>query len=403
MNESKNKVPTMYESVPAVAAMNRVPGFEPVKLLRKVVSAKTNEEVLKLPLPCKKLWFRLANPKGKIRLNALRITEQLAIYEAQVYLDRGDTEPISSFTASCTKDTAPGGNYIQAAQKEAIDEALSDAGFGLQFVDVGMTEEALRYGSEIPLKSVLNNKSPETAGKVVVTGNPATAANQNVKDISTPAPITKAHTQVMQAAVMKQPVMQAQAVMQVPVNEQKNLPVEEATEELSLPVSPVVQSQETEAKMEEDTLPVQAAMVSAPAEVVKAEKVAEPEQQVLPVQKEISEAQRAMQILQRNPKAETGTSAAVAEDTVKQVGVEAMPKYDRSMPVPEILKLMTFEEAQQVVVDEGASRGWTMAEIAERRPASLKFYLFGGYKGGNNILLAAARIMYDNLEMKKAG
>ena len=96
MSKNENQIPTMYEQIPAVAALNRVPGFDPVKLLRRTVSPKTREEVLRLDLPYKKLWFRLANPKGKIRLNALRITEQLAIFEAQVFLDRSDTEPIGS-------------------------------------------------------------------------------------------------------------------------------------------------------------------------------------------------------------------------------------------------------------------------------------------------------------------
>ena len=57
MNESKSKVPNMYQTIPAVAALNRVPGFEPMKLLRPARSRKTNEKVLKLALPYKKLWF----------------------------------------------------------------------------------------------------------------------------------------------------------------------------------------------------------------------------------------------------------------------------------------------------------------------------------------------------------
>ena len=90
MNESKNNVSTMYQTIPAVAAMNHVPGFEPMKLLRRTKSRKGNEVVWKLALPYKKLWFRLVNPNGRIKLNALSVTEQMAVYEAQVFLDRNE-------------------------------------------------------------------------------------------------------------------------------------------------------------------------------------------------------------------------------------------------------------------------------------------------------------------------
>ena len=87
MNTSE-QIPIMYESIPAVAELNRVPGFEPFKLLRRIVSPEEGKVALQLDLRFKKLWFRLAHPKGRIRLNPLRITEQMAIFEAQVYLDR---------------------------------------------------------------------------------------------------------------------------------------------------------------------------------------------------------------------------------------------------------------------------------------------------------------------------
>ncbi len=107
--------PMLYLSNPQVAALHKVAGFDPLKLLRRTISAKTGEEVLKLDLPYKKLWFRLACPKGRVRLKPLRITEKMAIYEAQVFLHLEDAEPVSSFTSSFLRDNAPGGQYIQAA------------------------------------------------------------------------------------------------------------------------------------------------------------------------------------------------------------------------------------------------------------------------------------------------
>lgn len=330
MNESKNNVSTMYHNIPAVAALNRVPGFEPVKLLRRTRSAKTNEEVLKLALPYKKLWFRLANPKGRIKLNALRVTEQLAIYEALVYLDRSDTEPISNFTASCTREDAPDGDYISAAQEEAMDEALSSAGFGLQFADVGMTKKAERYGSEIPLQ--------------------VNAATVEAKKVASMPVVTK-----------EQPAVE------------ESLPVPEKVEE-ALPVPPTAQYQNVATSQEEEALPVKP---------------------------EVSEAQKAAQILQMDSVMEK-TEAEKAVMEAEELPVkESAPKYTPDMPVEEILKVMTFEDAEKVVVDTGTCNGWTIAEVAARRAPSLKFYLYGGYKGNNNILRAAAKIMLDHLEAQK--
>ena len=82
---------------------------------------------------------------------------------------------------------------------------------------------------------------------------------------------------------------------------------------------------------------------------------------------------------------------------------KAEARYTPDMPVEEIVRLMTFEEAGKVVVDTGVCKGQTIAEVAERRPPSLKFYLYGGYRGDNNILRAAAQIMLDSLAAKKAG
>lgn len=63
---------------------------------------------------------------------------------------------------------------------------------------------------------------------------------------------------------------------------------------------------------------------------------------------------------------------------------------------------MTLEDAKKVVVSAGTCRGQTIAEVAQRRPFSLKFYLSEAYQGRDNILRAAARLMLDGLE-KKAG
>ena len=70
--------------------------------------------------------------------------------------------------------------------------------------------------------------------------------------------------------------------------------------------------------------------------------------------------------------------------------------------VEEIRRQMTYEQAQNVIVDCGTCKGWTLAQVADRRAASLRWYL-KGYQGENNILRAAAAIIWDSLQEKQAG
>ena len=140
MNETK----TMYHAVPVVSELNRVKGFDPTRFLRKTKDGP------KLDLNVKKLWFRLKYPNGRIKLSALKITGQLAIIEARVFFDKNDTQPVSSFTAQTNNQTTPGGLYIEMAQHNAIDEALSSAGFGIQFVPANESRRPLVSESEIP-------------------------------------------------------------------------------------------------------------------------------------------------------------------------------------------------------------------------------------------------------------
>ena len=65
MNESSN-AKTMYEAVPAVAELNKVPGFDPLKFLR-------TKDSMRLDLPYQKLWFRMAHPNGRTELGAVSV------------------------------------------------------------------------------------------------------------------------------------------------------------------------------------------------------------------------------------------------------------------------------------------------------------------------------------------
>ena len=311
-----NQEPMLYTTNAAVASLNHVPGFDPLKFLRRTTSRKTGEDVMRLDLRYKKLWFRLAYPTGRLKLNALRITEKMAIFEAKVSRDREDAEPLSSYVANRTLDTTPGGLYVEAAQEEALDTALSNAGFGIQFADVGSESE--EYGSEVPVGAKAEISKP----------------------VQTKAEVTE--------SVQKQP----EAV--------------KATPQEADPLDAIMA----------DDMPVPEQVT---AEVVEKPKAVVPES-VKPAQTPAEPPQNVIVLEQDSPAA----------------------AYTQSSPVEEIRRQMNYEQAQNVIVDCGTCKGWTLAQVADRRPASLRWYV-KGYQGENNILRAAAAIIWDSLQEKQAG
>lgn len=304
-----NQEPMLYTTNAAVASLNHVPGFDPLKFLRCTASRKTGEDVMRLDLRYKKLWFRLACPTGRLKLNALRITEKMAIFEAKVYRDREDAEPLSSYVANCTLDATPGGLYVEAAQEEALDTALSNAGFGIQFADVGSESE--EYGSEVPVGAKAEIAKPVQKQPKAVKATPQEPAEADPLD-----------------AIMAD-----------------NMPVPEQVT----------------------------------AEVVEKPKTVVPES-VQPAQTPTEPTQNVIVLEQEPPAA----------------------AYTQSSPVEEIRRQMTCEQAQNVIVDCGTCKGWTLAQVADRRAASLRWYV-KGYQGENNILRAAAAIIWDSLQEKQAG
>lgn len=324
-----NQEPMLYTTNAAVASLNHVPGFDPLKFLRRTTSRKTREDVMRLDLRYKKLWFRLACPTGRLNLNALRITEKMAIFEAKVYRDREDAEPLSSYVANCTLDATPGGLYVEAAQEEALDTALSNAGFGIQFADV--SSESEEYGSEVPV------------GAKVEIEKPVQVKTETSKPTQTKVEVAK--------PVQKQP---------------------EAVD--ASPQEPV-KADPLDAIMADD-MPVPEQVT---AEVVEKPKTVVPES-VQPAQTPAEPPQNVIVLEQEPPAA----------------------AYTQSSPVEEIRQQMTYEQAQNVIVDCGTCKGWTLAQVADRRPASLRWYV-KGYQGENNILRAAAAIIWDSLQEKQAG
>lgn len=103
------------------------------------------------------------------------------------------------------------------------------------------------------------------------------------------------------------------------------------------------------------------------------------------------------------------TERAETAQTVKPIVVDMpaaastvpAPKYSDDMTVDEILSLMTEEEAAELVVTTGVNKGWTMAQVSEQRPSSLKYYAYLCEDCGN-IMKAAAMLLMGGSQQLKA-
>ena len=310
MNDNKSTV--MNNA--AVQQLRKVPGFDPMKLLRKTISVKTGHPVWKLDLRYKRLWFRLACPNGRMLLKPLRISDQLAIIEAQVYFSKDDPVPAASFTSEQRRENVPGGEFLRAAQEDALNMALENAGFGIQFCDVSRDYGGELFGSEVPVQA-------------------------------------EAAEVVDEATASKSPIMEETVADAAPIVDTEAAP----------DVQPAAEAAVSNAEEANQEQPLSAAQEEVPDLHV-----------LLPQQEE------------------------AAEEVAEQPQAAS---YTADMDVSEITQRMTVDEAKAVVVQIGTCRGWTLEQVAQRRPASLKWYLYGCDQA-DNILKAAASVLLDNLQQK---
>ena len=328
---------TMFMQVPAVSALNKVPGFDPTKFLRKKDIGGAEERV-DMDLKYKKLWFRLAHPSGRFNVTPLKITDQIAIFEAKIFFEKDDAEPVSSYISQQIAQEKQRGLYIKVAQDDAIDHALSDAGFGIQFSmadpatpqQTGKTqpeplpqvEKKVEKLDEPPFPSVVKNidnaKSDEGAG-------PAEPMTANDEKITIP-PLTA--TRVADEAYEMKIAETANAeTLAVEENDDVKAPDETYTVEMAVP--------------DEET---------------------------------------------------TQTSNNTAEPA----------DYTMDTPADIIYELMTVDDAFAIIVDTGVCLGMTLKEVTERRRASLKWYAKSYPGNNNILRAAARIILDKYLPLQDA-
>ena len=383
MNEN-----TILRTVPAANDLHKVPGFDPLKYLRKAVNEK-GEPVMRLELRYQRLWFRLACPKGRMLLNPLRVTGQLAIFEAKVFFHQDDTAPASCFTANKAAKETPG--YIRAAQDEALMVALDNAGFGIQLCDVTSEPSGGENCPPVQANSDRQNApAPEPAPIEQTTPAPEPDPVEQTAPAPEPAPVSPVQTVEPPAAAEPAPEpahIEQTAPAPEPVPIEQTAPADQTLETLAAKNDP-------KPAPAPQNVPA-ADPAPAPAEHQELLNAGQSEEPAV-----VSDNQQSAVVTTLN----FPTQEEAASDASEQAETppQAAPSYTEDMSVEEICQVMTLEEAGAIVVPRGPNTGWTMAQVAERRPSSLRFFITPFYECSNS-QKAAATLLLQDLEMKKAG
>lgn len=374
----------IIRTVPAAGSLHQVPGFDPLKHLKRGVNDK-GEPVMKLDLPYKRLWFRLACPNGRLLLNPLRITDQMAIFEAQVFFQREDATPASSFTS--TKTVQEDRRYIRSAQDEALSIALDNAGFGIQLCDV-----APNGGDAEPapvLKTEATKMAPAPAEK------PNTAAGPRTVHPTAMPPTTEPPKQAAPAPVQEvQPAETVPAVNVLPAQVQTASPAVVTSAEQSAP-SVNQESVPAETDVQTEMTAVAETVQEAPQEAVT--HPVNPPEEESPAEPPVAQEKGVTVLLDfAAQKAAKENAPAPAPSSA-----QTAPDYTDDMSVEEICQRMTVDEAMAVVVEDGICKGWTMGQVLERRRGSLKFFT-SPFCEFRNTIKAAATLLFRELEQEKA-
>ena len=344
----------LTQAIPAVQQLRRVQGFDPLRFLKRNASGG-----IELEPRYQRLWFRLACPDGKMLLNRLRITDQIAVYEAQVFLSREDNQPIANFTAAVEKAQAPAGRYVQAAQDAALKTALDNAGFGIQLCEIN---PSAAVDAQVDEKQEVATGAVNRQ-EIAPAANRATAP-QREDTIGESYPV--------QAVSIPQKVQPQEAAKTPNVNQQE-----------------VQTTQQTESVS--DAMSLLQALSGGTA-------ASEPDPVMPQKAQEISSETAEAAVTERTETAQTVKSVVV--DMPAAASTAAAPKYSDDMTVDEILSLMTEEEAAELVVTTGVNKGWTMAQVSEQRPSSLKYYAYLCEDCGNIVKAAAMLLMGGSQQLK---
>lgn len=315
MNEMTLNGTSMYDEVAEISKLNRVEGFDPRNYMR-LIQKEGQPGKYYLDVAYRKLWFRLCYPEGKIVKKLIKLTDQVAIVEARVYLNRNDAEDnfISNALAQKyqTSDEQFGSKYVELAETAAVGRALSDAGFGLQFAD--KEEDFDPEVTEAPIEQQIMH-----GGSMIPQG-----------------------TYIEEELVGEGEDTSSMEVLP----EDDNIPRQHGIEEYN------PMPNEVGAAMQQGITPA----IS----------------QIPTMQQRISQhAQTANNAVANRPATNRNSPAQAAGGAVD---------IRKDMPVEQIYGLLTRDKAASVVVPIGFNKGKTLGQVAVEKPENLEWYVssYGG-------------------------
>ena len=374
----------LYDRSEAVAALNRVEGFNPMELAR-ILTKEGQEDQLYLDVKYRKLWFRLVYPLGKIVSSIRSFTENMAIVEARIYLDKCDAEEnyiANAFSQKFrTNDPNFGDKFLEMAETAAVGRALSDAGFGLQFADVGEADDPMQVDAGIQIPGMaaqplaqgndtLQGEMPWNPGMQVGAQGDNTPrtdlqGGQNPQSAMTGSPnMPPAMTgnQGSRATAQNQGC-QSQPMPQGNANPQSRVPAQSNN---------MINQFYQQAQ----------------------------EKGVTIGQNSTSASQMQNGFGNQNQQANQMSQMQGGSQSSGQYSPSA--SLDESLPVEELVKRMTYEQATQVVITgNGKFGGKTMGQVAVESPKNLDWFA-QSYSGKNHLIPAAARVLL-NAAMPMAG
>ena len=354
-----NAAGSMYDSVTAIHELNSIAGFDPRNYMRMIGEGKDNARYY-LDVAFRKLWFRLKYPEGKISKRLLKLTEDMAVVEARVYLNYKDNEEDYVANAFSHKfrgeDAQFGAKFVEFAETAAIGRALADAGFGLQFAD--WEKELDPEVTDAPFEP---DRVQGKANAATYTADMSMGAMDEMDDAGT---VIDENNLPGQHQIEEYIPMPGQPAGQMPMGV---TPAMAAAQNMGTPAQAATQN------------------MGAPAQAV-------PRNMGTPVQAASQNMGSPAQAMPQNRAQSWNTppSQGAAAQSPQQIAAAI----DKKLPVEQIYNMLTRDIAAAVVVNIGSAKGKTLGQVAVEKPASISWYA-NDYKGSDNLLRAASRFLLD--------
>ena len=334
----------IYDTVNAVKDLNDIEGFDPRKFMR-VIPSEDGKIRYYLEVAYRKLWYRLKYPEGKIVKRILKLTDQVAVIEARVYLNRNDPEESYIASAMAQKyysNEQFGMKYVELAETAAVGRALSDAGFGLQFAD--LEGEIDPEGGDAPI----DEAQLKAAGRKETEKEAEADLDQETMDDNLPGQYD-----------ISSYIPMSDEILDTPGN---NMGLNDSER-----VGNGIEDQRGKGKQEENR----------------------PVQQKRSRNKEKTEPVR---------QGKEGTEQKAGKPVQQKI---LQPELRKDMPVEEIYSRLDQKAAENVVISIRFGQGKTLGQMARENPKALEWYATQ-YGGPDNLLRAASRFLLD-LALKNAG